>query len=181
MILSKTSIFEEIMKKFIIFCSSLTIAALGILPTFANTNRMTHVPLLQGTYNMVLDRSKQTFNGRPVKTNLPIYQKETFTTYCDKIGCIAHSPNKRPPPRFFEYIWNNKQWESLTGQQHQYLICNNGSKVKSVKIDIIKPNGNGTFSGERTITVKKPGCPGEGPGQYRLTFTLTPNSILWGQ
>ena len=139
----------------------------------ASAQQLEPVPL-HGTYNMYLDRSKQTFNGHAVATNRPLTQTENFTTYCDASGCVAHSLNKRPPPAFFDYHWVEGHWESVKEQQRQYLICNDGSKVNSVKFDIIKPKGDGSFSGERTITVSGSGCPGEGPGKYWLPFTLTP-------
>lgn len=149
-------------------------AIISVAPSFASAaNRLEPAPLY-GTYNMYLDRSKQTFNGHPVTTNRPVTQTENFTTHCDASGCVAQALNKRPPPAFFDYHWVNGQWESVAGQQRQYLLCNDGSKVDSIKFDTIKPNGDGSFSGERVITVGGSGCPGEGPGKYWLPFTLTP-------
>lgn len=123
---------------------------------------------------MYLDRSKQTFNGHLVTTDRPATQTENFITHCDSSGCMAHSINKRPPPALFDFRWVNGQWESVVGQQRQYFFCNDGSKVNSIKLDIIKPNGDGSFSGERWIKISGSGCPGDGPGKYWLPFTLTP-------
>ncbi len=154
-------------------CISLAI----LLVIFVETSSISAQPLepvpLYGAYHMYLDRSKQTFNGHTVATDRPLTQTENFTTYCDSSGCVARSPNKRPPPAFFDYHWVSGHWESVPGQQHQFLICNDGSKVNSVKFDVIKPNGQGSFLGERTILVDGAGCPGEGPGKYWLPFTLT--------
>jgi hypothetical protein len=154
------------------FCIPVAILA---ITSSVNANSILPAPVpLYGTYNMELDRSKQTFNGHHVTTDRPLRQTENFTTHCDTAGCVAHSLNKRPPPASFDYLWTKGHWESVAGQQRQYLLCNDGSKVNSVKVDIIKPNGDGTFSGERTIIVKGAGCPGDGPGKYWLPFTLTP-------
>lgn len=162
------------MKKTSAFCIPLAIgAALFAAALSASPKRPEPLPLY-GTYNMYLDRSQQTLNGHLVATNRPLTQTENFTTNCDAKGCMAHSLNKRPPPASFDYHWVNGQWESVAGQQRQFLLCNDGSKVDSIKLDVIKSNGDGSFSGERTITVSGTGCPGEGPGKYRLPFTLTP-------
>jgi hypothetical protein len=158
------------MKIFPAFFVPLAIGAVVlVVASSASANRPEPVPLY-GAYNMYLDRSKQTFNGHVVATNRPLRQTENFTTHCDSSGCVAHSLNKRPPPASFDYHWVKGQWESVTGQQRQYLFCNDGSKVNSIKFDVIKPNADG----ERTITVNGSGCPNEGPGKYRLLFTLTP-------
>jgi hypothetical protein len=156
------------------FFMSLAIgAALFAVASTASASRPEPVPLY-GTYSMYLDREKQTFNGHQDVTNRPVKQTESFTTDCDASGCVARSINKRPPPASFEYHWANGHWESVAGQQRQYLFCNDGSKVDSIKLDVIKSNGDGSFSGERTITVSGTGCLGEGPGKYWLPFTLTP-------
>lgn len=132
------------------------------------------VVLLSGAYTMTLDRAKQTFNGHLAANDRPLVQTENFTTTCSSVGCIARSVNKRPPPAWFFYHWANGQWESAADQQQQYFVCNDGSKVNSVKSDVIRPNGDGSFSGERTITVSGEGCPGDGAGKYWLPFTLKP-------
>lgn len=157
------------------FCAvSLAIGVAVFSVALLASTRPEPVPLY-GTYNMYLDRSKQTFNGHPVATNRPLTQTENFTTICATSGCVAHSLNKRPPPTSFDYHWVNGRWESISAQ-HQYIVCNDGSKVDSTKFDFIKPNGDGSFTGERTITVSGSGCPGEGPGTYWLPFTLTPTT-----
>jgi hypothetical protein len=160
------------MKKFIPVTIN-TVAA-TLLATSVHAAVSKQPVMLNGTYQMFLDRAKQTFNGHLVTTDRPSTQTENFTTSCTKSGCIAHSVNKRPPPPTFDYRWVNGHWESVPEQQKQFLICNDGSKVDSIKYDTIVPNEDGTFSGERTIVVKGQGCPGDGPGKYWLPFTLTP-------
>jgi hypothetical protein len=163
------------MKTYSTFVVLLTISATALtVASPANANRDEPVPLY-GTYDMFLDRSKQTFNDHLVTTDRPHTQTENFTTHCDASGCIASSINKRPPPKLFQYDWVNGHWESVPGQQRQTFFCNDGSKVDSIKVDVIKANGDGSFSGERTITVSGKGCPGDGPGKYWLPFTLTPS------
>ncbi|MDM2593006.1 hypothetical protein PP592_24730, partial [Mycobacteroides abscessus] len=54
--------------------------------------------------------------------------------------------------------------------------CGAGGTVTAARSDFLIPNGDGSFSGERTFTVGAPGCPGDGPGTYWLPFTLTPTS-----
>ena len=46
--------------------------------------------------------------------------------------------------------------------------------MDSFRSDFLKPNGDGSFSGERTFTVTGAGCPDEGPGTYWLQISLTP-------
>lgn len=131
---------------------------------------------LYGSYNSYLDHSKQTFNGRP-DSSQPATQAASFNTICDSKGCVAHwllltkltgNPNA---PTLFEYHWVNDRWES-TGQYPFH--CSDGSKVTTTRFDFIKPNGDGSFSGERTFKVSGPGCKGYGAGTYWLPFTLTP-------
>lgn len=149
--------------------------AIGILAyTNVSADTKPSVVKLEGTYEMHLDRAKQTFNGTPITTNRPTTQIEQFSTSCSQSVCIAHSINKRPPPAVFDYLWNDGHWESVEEQQKQFFFCNDGSKVKSIKFDIIKPNADGSFTGERTILVKGKGCPTEGLGSYKLPFTLIP-------
>lgn len=156
------------------FCLKFVVSALFFtMSTAGFAERAEPVPLY-GTYDMFLDRAKQTFNGHPVSTDRPVKQTEHFTTLCDESGCIAHSINKRPPPASFDYQWVNNHWESIVGQQKQFLVCNDGSKVDSIKVDKITPKGDGSFSGERVITVAAVGCPGDGPGKYALPFMLVP-------
>lgn len=150
-------------------------ATLFVSPTFANASRPEPVPLY-GSYQTYLDHSKQTFNGRP-DVSAPSKQSASFTTICVASGCVAHwllltklteNPNA---PTLFDYHWVNDRWES-TGEYPFH--CSNGSKITTTRSDFLKPNGDGSFSGERTFTVSGSGCPGYGPGKYWLPFTLTP-------
>lgn len=144
---------------------------------YATSSASAPVPLY-GFYNTYLDHSKQTFNGRP-DTSQPSTQDASFTTVCDAAGCVAHwlrltelAENPKAPS-LFDYHWINGQWES-TGEYPFH--CNNGSQIITTRFDFIKPNSDGSFSGERTFTVRGAGCPGQGPGKYWLPFTLTPRS-----
>lgn len=141
----------------------------------ANINRTAPVPLY-GNYDAYLDHSKQTFNGRP-DSSKPSTQSASFTTVCGASGCVAHwlrlteltdNPNA---PALFDYHWVNDRWES----RGEYPFhCNDGSQITTTREDFIKPNGDGSFSGERTFTVIGNGCPNAGPGKYWLPFKLTP-------
>lgn len=129
---------------------------------------------LYGSYIRNLDRSKQTFNGRLVTTDRPIKQKEDFFTVCKAAGCVAHTPNLYAPPgspKFIDYHWVNNRWEL---KADQFFHCNDGSQIKSILSEFFTPNGDGSFSGERSIKTAGSGCPGEGPGVYQLPFKLTP-------
>lgn len=127
-----------------------------------------------GSYTRDLDRSKQTFNGKPNPNNRPWTQKEDFSTTCETPGCVARTPNLYAPPgapKFIEYHWVNNRWEL---QADHFFNCNDGSKVNSVLSEFFTSNGDGSFSGERSIKIAEPGCPGEGPGVYRIPFKLMP-------
>ncbi|CAN5248280.1 hypothetical protein BH10PSE19_BH10PSE19_11070 [soil metagenome] len=130
---------------------------------------------LYGYYKSFLDRSKQTFNGRLVDASFrPRIQTENFSTHCNASGCIAHLPNMHPlpqSPKFIEYHWVNDRWET-TGDDLFY--CKDGSKVKSILFEFFKPSSDGSFSGERILKISGKGCPGDGPGTYRLPIKLTP-------
>ena len=52
-------------------------------------------------------------------------------------------------------------WES-TGEYPFH--CDDGAAITTTRSDFLMPNGDGSFSGERTFTVIAPGCPGDGPG-----------------
>jgi hypothetical protein len=141
----------------------------------ADADRPEPVPLY-GSYDTFLDHSLQTFNGRPDNSE-PSTQAATFTTHCDAAGCVAHwfrvtelaeNPNA---PALFDYRWTNDRWESSSKYPFH---CDDGSLVDTTRSDFLRPNGDGSFSGERTFTVAAPGCPGDGPGTYWLPFTLTP-------
>ncbi len=93
-------------------------------------------------------------------------------------GCTAHwlrlteleeNPNA---PALFDYTWNGDRWESSGDYPFH---CNDGSAVTAFRSDFLRPNGDGSFAGERTFTVAEPGCPGDGPGTYWLPFRLTPS------
>ena len=151
---------------FFIFLTMLTSA-------FAAT-RVEPVPLY-GTYTRDLDRSKQTFNGKLNPNHRPWTQKENFFTNCDKSGCVAHTPNLYAPPnapKYIDYHWVNNRWEL---KADHFFNCNDGSKVKSKLVESFSANGDGSFSGERAIEISAPGCPGEGPGVYRIPFRLIPD------
>ncbi len=129
---------------------------------------------LYGSYTRDLDRSKQTFNGKLNTNNRPKKQKEDFSTVCEAAECIAKTPNLYAPPnspQFIEYHWVNNRWEL---KAEHLFNCNDGSKVKSTLFEFFTANQDGSFSGERSIKIDKPGCPGEGPGIYRIPFKLIP-------
>jgi len=147
----------------------------------ANADRPEPVPLY-GTYDTYLDHSRQTFNGRPQPSD-PSVQAAMFTTNCDDAGCIAHwfrltdlteNPNA---PALFDYRWKNDRWESSSEYPFH---CDGGGTTQTVRNDFLKPNGDGTFYGERTFTVTDAGCPGDGPGTYWLPFNLTPTGDIPG-
>jgi hypothetical protein len=132
---------------------------------------------LYGTYDTYLDHSRQTFNGRPDVSD-PSVQGASFTTTCVGSGCVAHwlrltelseNPNA---PALFDYQWVNDRWESTS--EYPFHCSQGGGTVMSSRSDFLTPNGDGSFSGERTFTVAGAGCPGDGPGTYWLPFTLTP-------
>ncbi|MCW5736048.1 MAG: hypothetical protein KIS73_18105 [Enhydrobacter sp.] len=136
-------------------------------------------PPLYGFYSASVDFSKQTFNGVPTPMDSRTFPVE-FTTHCDVNGCVARMDNSgdraRNPaaPAAFEYRWKNDRWE--TSGPYSYLCerMNPDSAVKSVRADYLIPKPDGSFVGERTLTVEGAGCPGEGPGVHRLPISLTP-------
>ena len=148
------------------------------VPPSAHAERGTP-PLLYGYYNVFVDFSKQTFNGvstpMPAKTFLVEY-----TARCDAEGCVVSMDNSddlsRNPgaPTVFDYRWNNGRWE--TSGDYPYLCdrMNPDSAVPAVRSDYLIPNPDGSFSGERTLTVGGFGCPGEGPGIHWLPISVTP-------
>jgi hypothetical protein len=142
----------------------------------AAADRAQPVPLY-GSYNTVLDHSRQTFNGQP-RASDPSTQGASFTTTCAASGCVAHwllvdrltdNPNT---PSLFDYQWVDDRW--VSGSNYPFH-CDDGGTVDTVRSDFLMPNGDGSFRGERTFTVGAPGCPGDGPGVYWLPFTLTPS------
>lgn len=111
----------------------------------------------------------------PAKTFLVEY-----VARCDVGGCVVSMDNSddltRNPsaPSVFEYRWNGDRWE--TSGDYPYLCerMNPDSAVASVRSDFLIPNPDGSFYGERTITVGGSGCLGEGPGIHRLPIAATP-------
>lgn len=153
------------------------VAVIAVLPIpAASAERPEPVPLY-GSYDTFLDHAKQTFNGQP-RGSESTTQAASFTTNCDPTGCVAHwrlmselaeNPNA---PSLFDYQWVNDRWVSSS----QYPFhCDGGGTVTATRSDFLLPNGDGSFTGERTFTVDGPGCPGDGPGTYWLPFTLTPS------
>lgn len=148
------------------------------LAPVAGADRAEPVPIY-GYYNALLDHSRQTFNGLAAFAESAT-QLGLFTTNCDVNGCvsrwlretgIAQDPNA---PAQFEYRWDGDRWASA-GEYPFY--CNpdgSGGMVSAQRSDWLKPNGDGSFSGERMFTVPAPGCPGKGPGTYWLPISLTP-------
>jgi hypothetical protein len=157
---------------------AVALIALGVATAAAPTagaDRAEPAPLY-GSYDTFLDHSKQTFNGQSRGSD-PSTQAARFTTSCDNSGCVAHwlrlteltdNPNA---PALFDYQWVNDRWTS-SGQYPFH--CDDGSTVTTTRTDFLMPNGDGSFSGQRTFDVGAPGCPGDGPGTYWLPFTLTP-------
>lgn len=140
---------------------------------FAHYQRSEPVPVY-GSYIRDLDRSKQTFNGHLNSNSRPWKQKEDFFTICIGSSCIAHTPNLYAPPgapKYIDYQWVNGRWEL---KAEHFFNCNDGSKIKSTLYEFFIPNGDGSFSGERSIKTTGSGCPDEGPGTYKIPFKLTP-------
>ncbi|OMC28497.1 hypothetical protein A5740_19825 [Mycobacterium sp. GA-1841] len=136
-------------------------------------------PPLYGQYDLFIDFSKQTFNGTPTPMN-PITVPVEFTTHCDAAGCVARMDNTddhaRNPgaPLAYEYRWNNDRWE--TSGEYPYFCDRNdpGSAVPAHRSDYWIPNPDGSFFGERTLTIDGAGCPGEGPGVHTVPISLAP-------
>ena len=156
---------------------SVAFAAL-IVPPVGHADRAEPVPLY-GNYNVFIDFSKQTFNGMPTPMN-PITVPVQLTTQCDVNGCVARWDNEadhvRNPgaPLVYEYRWNNDRWET-SGEYPYFCDRNNpSSAVKSQRSDYWIPNPDGSFFGERTLTIDGAGCPGEGPGTHWVPISLTP-------
>jgi hypothetical protein len=159
----------------VVMAATLAVVAAELGAPVAGADRPQPVPLY-GSYNTFLDHSKQTFNGQP-RASEPSTQAAIFTTNCDASGCIAHwllvdklqdNPNA---PSLFDYQWAGDRWVSSSDYPFH---CDDGGTVSTTRSDLLVPNGDGSFRGERTFTVGAPGCPGDGPGMYWLPFTLTP-------
>ncbi len=159
------------LKFYVISLATITTTIAMISPAIAS--RSEPIPLY-GSYTRDLDRSKQTFNGHLNSNSRPSKQKENFSTVCEASGCVARTPNLYAPPgapKFIEYQWMNNRWEL---KADHFFNCNDGSKVNSTLFEFFTSNGDGSFSGERSITIGGAGCPGEGPGIYRIPFKLIP-------
>ncbi|MGV0605875.1 MBOE_33420 family protein [Mycolicibacterium sp. XJ1904] len=136
-------------------------------------------PPLYGFYDVFIEFSKQTFNGRPTPMT-PINVPVELTTHCDVDGCVARWNNEddhaRNPgaPLFYEYRWTVDRWS--TSGEYPYMCDRHdpSSAVKATRSDYLMPNPDGSFVGERTLLIEGAGCPGEGPGTHRLPFSLTP-------
>ena len=129
---------------------------------------------IYGSYIRHLDRSKQTFNGKPNLNSRPTTQKEEFFTICKVTDCMAHTPNLYAPPgapKYIDYHWNNNRWEL---KATHLFNCNDGSKVNSTLFEFFTSNGDRSFSGQREIKIDGKGCPESGPGVYSIPFKLTP-------
>ncbi|WP_078308565.1 MULTISPECIES: hypothetical protein [unclassified Mycobacterium] len=158
-------------------CGGLVLAVVAALSGagVARADRPEPVPLY-GTYDTYLDHSRQTFEGRPDASD-PSTQAASFTTLCGAQGCVAHwlrlaeLADNPHAPALFDYRWNGDRWESSSDYPFH---CSDGGAVIAARSDFLVPNGDGSFSGERTFTVGAPGCPDDGPGTYWLPFTLTP-------
>ncbi|PND59413.1 hypothetical protein CRM90_04180 [Mycobacterium sp. ENV421] len=155
-----------------------TVAALSMAPAAAHADRA-EPPPLYGYYNLLIDFSKQTFNGVPTPMN-PITFPVPFATHCDAGGCVATLDNTddhaRNPgaPMSYDYRWNGQRWE--TSGEYPYFCDRNDptSVVMAQRSDYWVPKPDGSFAGERTLIVGGAGCPGEGPGTHRLPIALTP-------
>jgi hypothetical protein len=160
------------------FAVAIAAIALSTLIPIAHADRV-RPPPLYGFYNVFVDFSKQTFNGVPTPMDSKTFLVE-FTTHCDINGCVARMDNSgdlaRNPgaPPVFEYRWKNGRWE--TSGRYPYFCnrTNPNSAVQSIRADYLIPNPDGSFSGERTLTVGGAGCPGEGPGVHWLPISVTP-------
>jgi hypothetical protein len=136
-------------------------------------------PPLYGFYNVFVDFSKQTFNGVPTPMDSKTFLVE-YTTHCDVNGCVVSMDNSgdraRNPgaPAVFEYRWKNGRWETRGPYPYFCDRMNPDSAVKSVRADYLIPKPDGSFFGERTLTVEGAGCPGEGPGVHWLPISVTP-------
>ena len=136
-------------------------------------------PPLYGFYNVFVDFSKQTFNGVPTPMDSKTFPVD-YTTRCDVNGCVVVMDNSgdvaRNPsaPAVFEYRWKNGRWETSGPYPYFCDRLNPDSAVRSVRADYLIPKPDGSFVGERTLTVEGAGCPGEGPGVHWLPTSLTP-------
>lgn len=152
--------------------------ALATVVPFAHADRI-QPPLLYGFYNVFVDFSKQTFNGVPTPMDSKTFLVE-FSSRCDAKGCLVSMDNSgdltRNPgaPTAFEYRWSNGRWETTGHYPYLCARMNPDSAVGSVRADYLMPKADGSFFGERTLTVEGAGCPGEGPGVHSVPISVTP-------
>ena len=164
--------------RFVAFASTFAAVASSSVVPIARADRI-RPPPLYGFYNVSVDFSKQTFNGAPTPMESKTFLVE-FTTHCDVSGCVARMDNSgdraRNPgaPAVFEYRWKSDRWETRGPYPYFCERMNPDSAVRSVRADYLMPKPDGSFSGERTLTVEGAGCPGEGPGVHRLPISVTP-------
>ena len=124
-----------------------------------NSSHSTQNKHLMGIPISQLHRRKQ-----PVLRRSAAHLFARLTGYYSESSC--ENPNA---PTLFDYHWFNGRWESRGEYPFQ---CKDGRKITATRFDFLKPNGDGSFVGERTFTVIGSGCHGEGPGKYWLPFTL---------
>ncbi|MFV8163447.1 hypothetical protein ACNQVK_15365 [Mycobacterium sp. 134] len=157
---------------------ALAVSTVSILAPTAHADRAGPPPLY-GYYNLLIDFSKQTFNGMPTPMN-PITVPVEFTTKCDVNGCVARMDNTddhaRNPgaPVAYEYRWNTDRWE--TSGEYPYFCDRNdpNSAVQAQRSDYWMPDPDGSFFGTRTLVIGAAGCPGEGPGTHTVPIALAP-------
>lgn len=155
--------------------------ALATIVPFAHADHM-QPPLLCGTYKVFVDFSKQTFNSVPTPMDSRTFVVE-FSSRYDAKGCLVSMDNSgdvaRNPgaPAVFEYRWNDGRWE--TSGDHPYLCerMNPNGAVKSVRADYLMPRADGSFFGQRTLTIEGAGCPGDAPVVHRLPISVTPANM----
>lgn len=155
-------------------------AALAVAPA-AHADRGTP-PLLYGSYDVFVDFARQTFNGAPTPMESKTFPV-AYTAQCDVSGCVVRMDNSddltRNPgaPPVFEYRWTNGRWE--TSGDYPYLCerMNPDSAVRAVRADYLSPNPDGSFSGQRTLTIEGAGCPGEGAGVHSVPISVTPADL----
>ncbi len=157
---------------------ALAASALSAVSPVAHAERA-EPPPLYGCYDVFVDFSKQTFNGRPTPMESKAFPV-LFTTHCDVNGCVVSMDNTgdqiRNPgaPLVFEYRWNNDRWETSGEQPYLCQRTDPNSGVPSRRSDYWIPNPAGSFFGEPTLAVDGAGCPVEGPGTHWVPISLTP-------
>ena len=124
---------------------------------------------LNGQYmlNTALDR--QTFNGAPDPA-IPFASEVSFSTTCDRVGCVAHSSlSVRDKP--FDFRWTGTQWQAA---QRIQWTCEGRTAPATVTFTLT-PKPNGTLSGERATIVDAPGCGNPRvPGTVSSPLTAVP-------